>query len=195
MPVGITRGLVAVGAAFLAISSGRALPPQESPGGDAALQEFQKRIATYAAISERGAAGLSPLESPKTPSAIMKRRAALSSAITAARSTARQGDIFTTETAQAFRSIIAAALRGRDAEAMLQQLFDEHPGTVGLRLRVHDRYPASATHEMPALLLQHLPVLPDGVEYRLVDHDLILLDIHANLIVDVLPNAIHRPGS
>jgi hypothetical protein len=194
MSVGMTRILVGLGAT-LAFVPVFAVAPQNSRDADVAVQEFGRRIAAYARVSERGAAGLSPVESPKTPSAIVKRRAALSSAIKAARPKARQGDIFTADAAPAFRSIIAAALQGRDAEAMLRQLFHEHPGTVGLRLRVHDPYPASATHEMPAVLLQHLPALPDGVEYRLVDHDLILLDIHAGLIVDVLPNAIRRSES
>jgi hypothetical protein len=33
------------------------------------------------------------------------------------------------------------------------------------------------------------PELPEDVEYRIVNHDLVLWDIHADLVVDFLPNA------
>jgi hypothetical protein len=43
---------------------------------------------------------------------------------------------------------------------------------------------------MPPQLLQLLPPLPAGLEYRFIDCDLILWDPHANLIVDFLPNTL-----
>jgi hypothetical protein len=42
-------------------------------------------------------------------------------------------------------------------------------------------------------VLLKLPPLPKDLEYRFLGRDLILLDIHANLIVDFIPAAI--PGS
>jgi hypothetical protein len=35
-----------------------------------------------------------------------------------------------------------------------------------------------------------LPKLPPDVEYRVVGHDLVLLDVTAKLIVDLMPNAV-----
>jgi hypothetical protein len=43
---------------------------------------------------------------------------------------------------------------------------------------------------MPPDLLARLPRLPRGLEYRFVNHDLVLRDIDANLIIDVVPEAI-----
>jgi len=40
-----------------------------------------------------------------------------------------------------------------------------------------------------------LPVLPDGIQYRLIDHDLLLWDVDADVIIDVLPDALPRDGS
>jgi len=48
---------------------------------------------------------------------------------------------------------------------------------------------------MPARRLQVLPPTPRDIEYRPIDRDLVLLDIHADLVVDVLPDVIPRAGS
>ena len=42
----------------------------------------------------------------------------------------------------------------------------------------------------PPCVLAVLPPLPDELQYRFVGRDLVLVDIEANLIVDVLPEAI-----
>jgi hypothetical protein len=189
MPRGMIRCLVGVVAALQPFVSVVAAAPHQSDAGPAFLG-FQKRIVSYAELHARLAAGLAAPKDPGTPRAIAGRRGRLSSAIKAARPNARQGDVFTPDAVQGFRRLLTVALEGQDANALLRDLFDEHPGTVGLRLRVHDQYPDWATHEMSALLLQYLPSLPDGIEYRLVDHDLVILDTQANLIVDVLPEAI-----
>ena len=35
-----------------------------------------------------------------------------------------------------------------------------------------------------------LPALPDELRYRFVDRDLVLLDVHADLVVDILRDAL-----
>ena len=42
----------------------------------------------------------------------------------------------------------------------------------------------------PATLLPLLPRLPEQLEYRVVQNYLVLRDIEANLILDVMPNAV-----
>jgi hypothetical protein len=42
-------------------------------------------------------------------------------------------------------------------------------------------------------LLQVLPPLPRELEYRFVDRDLVLIDIHADLVVDILKEALPEP--
>jgi hypothetical protein len=44
--------------------------------------------------------------------------------------------------------------------------------------------------ELPPRLLQHLPDVPPGIEYRLVEADLVLWDVDAEIIIDVLPDAL-----
>lgn len=56
---------------------------------------------------------------------------------------------------------------------------------------VNASYPdGGALTTMPPELLQLLPALPAGLEYRFMDRDLILWDPHANLIVDYIPDAL-----
>lgn len=44
---------------------------------------------------------------------------------------------------------------------------------------------------VPVTLLLNLPRLPEEIEDRIVDKNLILRDVQANIIVDFIPNAIH----
>ena len=60
---------------------------------------------------------------------------------------------------------------------------DENPGRV--RLHVNGRYPESVpVVTVPPQVLQGLPKLPEELEYRFVGDRLILLDVHADTIVD-----------
>jgi hypothetical protein len=165
--------------------------PQEDVDRAAALSAFGDRIGEYAALHRRleGPWLLTPSANPQS---FLQNRAHLAAAIKTARPDARQGDIFTPAVARVFRSLIADALAGRDADAMVRDLYEEHQIVRSFHLRVYDPHPAWATHEMPAVLLLRLPLLPEDIEYRLVNHDLVLWDIHADLIVDVLPGALPR---
>jgi hypothetical protein len=61
--------------------------------------------------------------------------------------------------------------------------------------RVNANYPETAAlATVPPLILQRLQRLPDGIEYRFMGRDLILRDTKANLIVDVLPEAVPTVG-
>jgi hypothetical protein len=56
---------------------------------------------------------------------------------------------------------------------------------------VNAKYPPNAPlSTMPPTVLLNLPKLPQGLEYRFVGKHLILFDSKANLIVDILRNAI-----
>ncbi len=68
---------------------------------------------------------------------------------------------------------------------------DIPPGTLA---DVNATYPpALPLATFPASLLAALPPLPEDIEYRFVGRHLILRDVKANIIVDVLPNVL--PGA
>lgn len=169
--------------------------PRHEVNRAAALRVFQERITAYAALHRRVAEGVPALGPSESIRSILRARAALASGIRAARPDAREGDIFTPAAADAVRGLIAKALTGVDSEAFLRDLYEEQDVLPGYRPRVHDTYPEWATHEVPIVLLERLPLLPRPIQYRLVDHALVLWDGDADLIIDVLPDAIPAPVS
>jgi hypothetical protein len=46
---------------------------------------------------------------------------------------------------------------------------------------------------MPPNVLCQLPTLPEELEYRFVNRDLVLWDAHADVIVDVMRGALKPP--
>lgn len=100
-----------------------------------------------------------------------------------------QGVIFSPEVASVFRTLIADAVKGQDVEVFLTEVQWEHPGIFHVTPALNEPLPEEATHEMPIVLLHILPTLPEDVEYRIVNHELVLWDIHANLVIDYVPNA------
>jgi hypothetical protein len=62
------------------------------------------------------------------------------------------------------------------------------------RLRPNDVYPATWEYNpMPPTILLRLPRLPEELEYRIVNKDLIILDMEADMVVDILRNSIFLP--
>jgi len=52
---------------------------------------------------------------------------------------------------------------------------------------VNTQYPENSPFStVPPQILQGLPKLPDGLEYRFIGRRLILLDAHARMIVDIV---------
>jgi hypothetical protein len=70
----------------------------------------------------------------------------------------------------------------------MKETHDE-PDELG-RAVVNERWPGTALTTMPPDLLAILPPLPRELEYRFVHRDLVLWDVRADLIVDVLRDAI-----
>jgi hypothetical protein len=184
-----------VAAALAASVVGISAATGQGAGGRDGLQLFAERVADYAELRQRVDAVFAPWTATGDVDSIFRRRAHLAAAIKAERPNARQGDIFQPSAAIAVRGIAADALDDIDVEFMLEGLYEDCEMPGGYRSQVNAGYPQWATHEMPYVLLTALPALPAGLQYRLIDHDLLLWDVDANLIVDVLPDALPRAGS
>ena len=167
-------------------------PPQVSQDDRGALRVFEERIGAYMALRRRVEEPLPPLRPTTDMGSFEVRRSTLASAIKAARPDARRGDILTPVVTAHLRRAMAEALHGVDVEALLLDLYAEDDVPGGYRPQVHHSFPEWATRAVPAILLLRLPPLPAGIEYRLIGHDLVLLDVGADLIIDVLPGAIPR---
>lgn len=155
----------------------------------AALQDFEKRIDDYVNLEKNLAKGVAPAKQTTEPQTILDRQGDLAKKIREARSKAKQGDIFSPEIAKEFRRLIGIAMAGRNDSDIKKSLERSEP--VRLVLHVNEAYPAHIPlQSTPPTILMNLPRLPPELEYRIAGHALVLRDAMANLVVDLMPDAI-----
>jgi hypothetical protein len=166
-----------------------ATPP--SPADAAVLKDFNDRIATYMKLHEKQEKGKAEQEETKDPARIKAAQDLLAQKIHAGRATAKHGDVFTVEIRQLFRRLMYPETKGPDAKETRAAIKEESPAAPKSILKVNSRFPENQPlPTVPPNILQRLPKLPDSLEYRILNKDLILRDVDANLIVDYIPNAI-----
>ena len=150
---------------------------------------FLQRVDDYVGLHRRLEGPLPREVVTADPAALFESKRALAAAIRTARADAKQGDIFSPAMARYFRMLIADALTEGGIGDLLATVEDEN--TIHIPAAVNVDYPAGRSISlMPPCLLAALPPLPRELEYRFVNRDLILWDVHAGLIVDFVPYAI-----
>src|SRR5688572_9464550 len=166
---------------------------QPSPVGDAAVAEFAVSVREYLRLRQAAARDL-PHERPSDdPREMLEFRKALRRAIREARPDARAGDLFNPRAAAEFRHIVAATAAAHrvDPKDLIRGMRAERaPGAK--EPAVNGRYDWRLGAWMWPALLQALPPLPADLQYRIVDDDLVLVDLQASLVVDILEDAIAR---
>jgi hypothetical protein len=145
-----------------------------------AIVEFQRAADSYAFMHRQveRRLGLAHRRSGKPIDSI--ESAELAAAIVAERSKATEGMLFTPAVVAAFRHIASRASRAPGCD----------PGELrtGVWEMFHDiNSPATGTKPIGECIAAALPALPDELEYRSGGTVLLLVDSHANLVVDVLP--------
>jgi hypothetical protein len=158
---------------------------EENPDS-AVIRDFEKRVSAWVEFRKNIESHLPPLKATPSPEKISAHERKLGDALRDARKTAKPGNIFTPEIAGEVRRLISLAMQpgGNRIATSLQ-----HAEPVQLRLHVNESYPANVPlQSTPPSLLSNLPHLPPGIEYRVVGRDLILLDVNANLVVDLIEN-------
>lgn len=160
-----------------------------SPADAGAIAEFNAHVREYCLMRE--AIGMPSERIFSDPRDMQIVRKTLRDAIRERRPLARQGDIFTAGPAAAIRHIVAAtaAANGLDLKQAKHALrADRLPGAWPPE--VNQKYDWRLGAWMwPALLLE-LPPLPEDLQYRIVDDDLVLIDIRADLVLDILDDAL-----
>jgi hypothetical protein len=153
--------------------------------------EFTARINAYMDLHEGLENKLPKLPTAATPEEIDRHQRALGRAMAEARRGARAGDVFTRDARALFRRHLAAVFGGPDGKELKASIMDENPGAVNIS--VNQRYPDEIPlTTMPPQVLEWLPKLPEKLEYRFIGDRLILLDVHAHLIVDIIEDALPR---
>jgi len=171
-----------------AVFSGEA---QQRRGDELALTHFRLAIRHYGLLDTNAQGSLPPLEITADPQKIHDAVAARAARIRLARSDARQGDIFTPDVCLLFRTRIQETLRDHDydvADLLAEMMADTEPAAG--RPSVSGPFLWDRGTATPPSLLMAFPPLPERLQYRFVDCDLVLADIDANLVVDILPDAL-----
>jgi hypothetical protein len=165
-----------------------ALTPQMR---EQALAEFNHQIEQYVLLHRRLEQQLPPPRPFDDADEMLKARAALAHGIRAARPDARPGDIFTICPARLFKDIVQHTLvtYGRDPQHVIKALNENREPGAKLPA-VNRKYDWRLGAWVWPALLRELPQLPDALEYRMVDADLLVIDLRANIVVDILENAM-----
>lgn len=154
----------------------------------AAILAFHKHLEAYMQVHQQAEARVPNLKRTDDPMEISGREKALADMIMTLRAGAQESVIFAPDAQQHFRDIIQqdfARRSGADRRALVHEL------PKGVKVSVNTIYPTMIPlATFPAALLQKLPDLPPELEYRIVGRHLILRDVKANLIVDVLRDAV-----
>jgi hypothetical protein len=71
----------------------------------------------------------------------------------------------------------------------MREMEEDGEGDVP-QLEVNAPFPWNSGNAMWPSMLVALPQLPEGLEYRFVGADLVLVDVRADLVVDILRGAL-----
>ena len=160
------------------------------------LQDFQKRVAAYMDVHNAAKKKALPLKQTDNPGEIKAAQESLAASIRAARPDAMPGDILTPEIRNKFQRLMYPEVQGttgRKTKAQLREDIHEKDESIPkpVSLKVNATYPeGNPLPTTPANVLQNLPKLPPELEYRILDKNLIIRDVGANIIVDYITGAI-----
>lgn len=177
-PALVTASLVATAMVAGAAAIDRHVA-QETFADSRAVIEFQRAADAYAFLHRQveRRIGLAHLRAGEAGDVAA---AELRTAIMAERSPALESPLFTPAVVTAFRNMAAKAVRAPGCDPG-----ELRTGAWEMFHQIHS--PATGSRPVNACLAAALPALPDELEYRSAGTVLLLVDTHANLVVDVLP--------
>jgi hypothetical protein len=169
------------------------------PGGvrlsaeQGAEQQFLQSVESYMALRRQLEHQLPPIALSADVDAIHRASDAWFAALRRARAAARPGDIFNAGVAELYRVRIrhGFTVRGDDASELIEEMNEG-----GERWRpavVNGRFSWKTAAAMPSHVIAVLPGLPPELQYRFVGPDLVLVDLDASFIVDILPDVLDLP--
>jgi hypothetical protein len=179
-------------AGTLGLSSIASPAPQ---GETPVIESFQRAVQAYVEMERGFADRLAATEMTADSEQIYRHTEALARAVAQAREDARRGEVFLPQLSAIIRRRVRTALltcgyRPDDVfRALVEQTSNADPPVV------NGRFAWATAAPMPTCVLLALPEVPEPLQYRFVRGDLVLVDTNANLIVDVLPDALEAAGT
>lgn len=159
-----------------------------------ALNRFTQQIASYMTMRNEVQDRVGVPQTSSNATDIVAMESALAHGIRRARPRAQAGDIFNADVGYEFRRRIRHALQshGVSEGALLADLRRDTPESF-CTAAVNGSFDWRFGTMMPTAIIEALPDLPWPLHIRFACRDLVLLDVDAGLIVDVLPEALAVP--
>ena len=177
--------MLGIFAAVVSAAAGYDAQPPRVNADAATLADFTQRVNAYAELHKKVDSSMKEPSRDGRPEDFIEHERAFAKLMQKARPYAKAGDIFTKPMRNIVRRLLAGVFRGPNGREIKKSILDED--TTNVPLRVNTQYPEGAPFStVPPQILQGLPNLPDGLEYRFIGRRLILLDAHARLIVDIM---------
>ena len=155
------------------------------------LEDFEQRVGHYVRLHRRLERALPPEQLFDDMEDMSTAVDALHNAIVDARPYAHEGNTFTPAVAYVLTRRLHRAVtdNGYTAAEVLAAINEgARPGMPAPE--VDGRFPPLLDREVWPALRAVLPALPHELRFRFVNRDLVLLDVHADLIVDILRDAL-----
>jgi hypothetical protein len=155
-----------------------------------AFARFDDAVDRYAGLHRHLARALGPVDSEGDEGGSWYAEA-LRTALRRARPHAQRGHVFHPDVAGLlrFRMEVALALHTVGAVDRPPANWTTHASDTA-RPRVHDEFVWNTLRPAWTTLTWELPPLPEELAYRFVGRDLVLLDLEAEMVVDVLEDAL-----
>jgi hypothetical protein len=173
---------------FSGLLASGSTPAAQGESVDGPLEHFQRSIEDYMALRREAKSHLPPLEVTPTPQRLQQAVDALAAEIRHSRAAAEFGAFFAPDVRDVFRARLRRAFHAPGcAEAVHGDKSEKEywqPPIVGAT------FPWKTARSTPACVLAVLPTLPQELQYRFVGSSLVIVDVDADLIVDVLMDAI-----
>lgn len=194
-PVTTRLSLAAAIAAVLTTGAAGAGQGQPSAVASPAVAAFEQSMRDYASLHRRLEEPIGSIRLGMSVEAVNHHIQALAAAIRAERAGARAGELFTPALATELRARVNTALVEHGYTAADVLAGGRVPGVdyARVRLQVNDTFPWILGVAMFPCVIDALPALPAELQYRIVGSDLVLIDVHASVIVDVLSNLLTAP--
>ena len=163
----------------------------QQPESSAPVQRFTAAITDYVALHRQVERYLPPQKIFTDPGEAERAMTVMADAMRRMRPHAHEGDMFTEDVANVFRREILEALRNSDfdVQTVLDETIAETAEDVA-QPTVNGLFSWALGNTMPPCVLRVLPELPIELQYRFVGTDLVLINLHANLVVDILRDAL-----
>jgi len=186
------RHLTAAAVFFVAALSAVTAYAQSPMPATPAVQAFESVTRDYVQMHRRLESQIGAIHLNITVAELNRVIHELNAAIRAERPDATQGDFFTPALARELRPRInhALAMNGFSAEDVRISEGWDGIDASAIDLRVNGTFPWVLATPMFPCIVAVLPPLPAELQYRIVGNTLLLIDVHASLIIDLLPHAL-----